>query len=49
MRLNKALPNWGSMILEQAAFDLADAPPNQSEPSSRAAVLSFFEQSTAAA
>src|SRR5262245_32165916 len=41
------LPNWGSMILEQAAFDLADAPPNLSEPSSRAAVLSFFEKSTA--
>jgi uncharacterized damage-inducible protein DinB len=41
------LPNWGAMILEQPAFDLADAPPNQSEPSSRAAIVSFFEQSTA--
>jgi uncharacterized damage-inducible protein DinB len=40
------LPTWGSMILEQQAFDLADAPPNRSEPSSRAAIVSFFEQST---
>src|SRR5262249_5891894 len=43
------LPNWSRMILEQEAFDLAAAPPNLAEPTSRAAVLAFFEQSTAAA
>jgi uncharacterized damage-inducible protein DinB len=41
------LPNWGTMILEQQTFDLADAPPNLPEPSSRAAVLALFEKSTA--
>jgi len=43
------LPNWGRMILEQETFDLADAPANLAEPSSRAAVLALFEKSTAAA
>jgi uncharacterized damage-inducible protein DinB len=41
------LPTWGSMILERERFDLADAPPNLPEPSSRAAVLAMFENSTA--
>jgi uncharacterized damage-inducible protein DinB len=43
------LPNWGGSILDQDTFDLADAPPNLPEPSSRAAIIAFFERSTAGA
>src|SRR4051794_26236734 len=40
------LPNWGSIILNQPSFDLADAPPNIEPKTSRADVLAFFDEST---
>jgi uncharacterized damage-inducible protein DinB len=41
------LPTWGKAILDQEGFDLATAPPNLSEPSSRADIVALFEESTA--
>lgn len=40
------IPNWGSRILSEPFFDLADAPPNLEAKSSRAEILAFFDQST---
>jgi uncharacterized damage-inducible protein DinB len=37
------LPQWGAAILNQAAFDLADAPPNVIEKSSRVDILDAFD------
>jgi uncharacterized damage-inducible protein DinB len=37
------LPHWGGIILNESAFDLADAPPNLAEKTSRAAVLAHFD------
>ena len=39
------LPNWGGTILNELSFDLADAPPNLEEKSSRADILSAFDAS----
>ena len=41
------LPNWGAMILNEAGFDLADAPPNQEEKTSRADILAAFDAAAA--
>jgi uncharacterized damage-inducible protein DinB len=38
------LPHWGGIILNQAAFDLADAPPPLEELQSRAAILATFDE-----
>jgi uncharacterized damage-inducible protein DinB len=40
------LPSWGSSILQTEAFDLAEAPPNLSDPGSRVAILELFEKTT---
>jgi uncharacterized damage-inducible protein DinB len=38
------IPRWGETILSDAAFDLAAAPPNLAEKTSRADILDTFEQ-----
>lgn len=38
------LPVWGDQILNQASFDLADAPPNLTPKASRAEVLAHFDE-----
>jgi uncharacterized damage-inducible protein DinB len=38
------LPDWGGLILERFAVDLVDVPPAASEPASRAALLSIFDE-----
>lgn len=43
------LSNWAGIILERDGFDLADAPANLTEPSSRADIVRLFERSTATA
>src|SRR5262245_7400259 len=40
------LPNWGGNILNEAFFDLAGAPPNQAEKTSRAEILASFDETT---
>jgi uncharacterized damage-inducible protein DinB len=40
------LPNWGGAILNELGFDLADAPPNIEEITSRANILAGFDAST---
>jgi uncharacterized damage-inducible protein DinB len=40
------IPNWGARILNEAFFDLAGAPPNIAELTSRAAILQLFDEST---
>jgi uncharacterized damage-inducible protein DinB len=40
------LPNWGGTILSELGFDLADAPPNIEEKTSRADILAAFDAST---
>jgi len=40
------LANWGGAILTQLSFDLADAPPNLEEKSSRADILAGFDASS---
>ena len=40
------LPHWGGTILTQGSFDLADAPPNIEEKTSRAEILAAFEGNT---
>jgi uncharacterized damage-inducible protein DinB len=37
------LPTWGGTILNDASFDLAGAPPNLAEKSSRAEILAAFD------
>ena len=39
------LPNWGDAILNGTSFDLATMPPNRQEETSRAAILSLFDDS----
>src|SRR5215467_503255 len=43
------IPNWAAKILNNDAFDLADAPPNLEPRTSRADILAAFDQSTKAA
>jgi uncharacterized damage-inducible protein DinB len=38
------LPNWGGNILNEAFFDLADAPPNLAEKTSRAEIIASFDE-----
>ena len=38
------LPNWGGNILNEPFFDLADAPPNLAEKTSRAEILAAFDE-----
>jgi uncharacterized damage-inducible protein DinB len=40
------LPHWGGIILNEASFDLADAPPPLEELRSRAEILTSFDQKT---
>jgi len=40
------IPNWTVSILDQTAFDLADAPPNLTELSSRADILALLDASS---
>jgi uncharacterized damage-inducible protein DinB len=37
------IPHWGGTILNDASFDLAGAPPNLAEKTSRAAILAAFD------
>ena len=41
------LPHWGGTILNDASFDLADAPPNLAEKTSRADILASFDETRA--
>src|SRR4029079_1610525 len=43
------LPNWGAVILNDAGFDLAAAPPNLQEWTSRVEVLAAFDAAAAQA
>lgn len=43
------IPNWSGPILRSPSFDLDDAPPPVSPLGTRAAILTFFETSTARA
>jgi uncharacterized damage-inducible protein DinB len=38
------IPHWGGIILNDTSFDLASAPPNLAEKTSRADVLADFDQ-----
>ncbi len=40
------LPTWGNTILNEPSFDLAAAPPNVQELTSRAAILNLFDETT---
>ncbi|MBI4484435.1 MAG: DinB family protein [Acidobacteria bacterium] len=40
------LPDWGNTILNEPFFDLAAAPPNVQELTSRAAILNLFDERT---
>jgi len=40
------LPNWGGNILNERFFDLAGAPPNLAEKTSRAEILASFDETT---
>ncbi len=40
------LPHWGGTILNDAAFDLAGAPPNLQEKASRVEILAAFDGNT---
>ena len=42
-----AIPQWAGTILNEAGFDLADAPPNQVESTSRADILASFDATRA--
>jgi len=37
------IPNWGGIILNEASFDLATAPPPRTEKTSRADILAEFD------
>jgi uncharacterized damage-inducible protein DinB len=41
------IPHWGGAILNNAIFDLADAPPPGAEHNSRAAILGAFDEARA--
>jgi uncharacterized damage-inducible protein DinB len=38
------IPHWGGTILNEPFFDLAGAPPNQAEKTSRAEILAAFDE-----
>lgn len=40
------LPTWGVTILNEPFFDLANAPPNAEEQTSRAAILKLFDDTS---
>src|ERR1700694_5480222 len=40
------IPNWAGTILNDASFDLATAPPNQTPKATRAEILALFDEST---
>jgi uncharacterized damage-inducible protein DinB len=40
------IPHWGGTILNDASFDLAEAPPNMTERASRADILKLFDDAT---
>jgi uncharacterized damage-inducible protein DinB len=40
------LPTWSSTILNEPSYDLANAPPNLTEKTSRADILSAFDENT---
>lgn len=40
------IPHWGGTILNEASFDLADAPPNLEEGASRAEILRHFDEAS---
>jgi uncharacterized damage-inducible protein DinB len=40
------LPHWGGTILNDVSFDLASAPPNQAEKTSRGEILQAFDETT---
>ena len=39
-----SIPQWAGTILNEPFFDLANAPPNQAEKTSRAEILASFDQ-----
>ena len=41
------IPHWAGTILNEASFDLADAPPNAAEQTSRADILASFDATRA--
>ena len=41
------IPHWGGTILNDASFDLAEAPPHQAEKTSRADILASFDETCA--
>jgi len=41
------IPEWAGMILNELAFDLADAPPGAADPASRDAILAAFDATRA--
>jgi uncharacterized damage-inducible protein DinB len=41
------IPSWGGTILNDPSFDLAGAPPNAAEQTSRAAILASFDDTRA--
>jgi uncharacterized damage-inducible protein DinB len=41
------IPTWGGTILNDSSFDLAEAPPNAVEQTSRAAILAAFDETRA--
>jgi uncharacterized damage-inducible protein DinB len=41
------IPSWGGIILTDPSFDLAEAPPNATEQTSRAAILAAFDDTRA--
>jgi uncharacterized damage-inducible protein DinB len=40
------IPNWAGSILNEPSFDLAEAPPNLAEKTSRAEILAAFDEAT---
>jgi uncharacterized damage-inducible protein DinB len=40
------IPNWAGSILNQPSYDLAEAPPNLAEKTSRAEILAAFDEAT---
>jgi uncharacterized damage-inducible protein DinB len=40
------IPNWGATILTDSGFDMAAAPPNATERTSRREILALFDETT---
>jgi uncharacterized damage-inducible protein DinB len=40
------LPHWGRLILDEPSFNLAEAPPNVQERTSRGDILQLFDETT---